>query len=79
MGRVPVRGVWAVSPTRVYTGPRGKVAHIIPSSAAGYVSAAMCGLWAWSRSDWRGTGTQDEYDRADSLPLCKNCLRKVES
>jgi hypothetical protein len=66
-----------MSGDRVYTGPRGKVAHLIPASAAGYVSRAACGLWAWSRSNWRGTGNQTEYDRAASLPLCKTCERKV--
>lgn len=63
---------------RVYTGPRGKVAHLIGGGAPGFVSAAVCGLWAWSRSDWRGLGTQDEYDRAASLPLCKSCERKAK-
>lgn len=62
---------------RVYTGPRGKVAHLIPGSSPGYVSRALCGLWAWARSDWKGTGNQTEYDHAAALPLCQTCERKA--
>lgn len=67
-----------MAPDRVYTGTRGKVAHLIPASSPGYVSRAFCGLWAWSRSNWRGTGSQSEYDLAAALPLCKSCERKAK-
>lgn len=65
---------------RRYTGPRGKVAHLLPPRALadGYVASALCGLWAWHHSAWRGTGSQDEYDRAESLPTCKTCERKAQ-
>lgn len=38
-------------------------------------SMAECGASALHSSDWRGTGTQDEYERAASLRECKKCLR----
>jgi hypothetical protein len=70
--------VLAVSPRRLpladyvrLYAPHGKLAHLSPP-------------WAWRevlcRPDgsrqpqaWLGTGSQDEYDRAASLPLCGRC------
>jgi hypothetical protein len=65
---------------RRYTSRRAKVAHLFdPIEHAGLVSVALCGLWAWHEHLWRGTGSQDEYERAASLPTCKNCARRVAS
>jgi hypothetical protein len=39
---------------------------------------SLCGVTpSWFRpvSDWRGTGTQEEYETAEQLPRCKRCVR----
>jgi len=60
--------------------PTGKVAHLLrPHYYGDHVSTVLCGLWAWHASWWRGTGSQDEYERAAALPVCKNCERKAAS
>jgi len=65
---------------RRYT-PGGKVAHLIwgpdwSRQEATYPHAA-CG-WSGQTTYWRGTGNQDEYDRAAELPVCRRCLAAVE-
>lgn len=59
--------------------PAGKVTHLLGAHdwSGAQVPHALCGLWAW-KVYWRGTGSQDEYDRAAALPICKSCLRKTE-
>lgn len=36
---------------------------------------AYCGMEPTWPDKWLGSGTQDEYDRAAELPVCKNCMR----
>jgi hypothetical protein len=54
--------------SRVYI-PSGRVAHLTPQG-----TVTLCGLW-YPEGFW-GTGSQEEYERAESLTLCKHCLRK---
>lgn len=57
--------------------PRGTVTHAFQRAPVGYASA-LCGvapLWYEPRSDWYGTGSQVEYERAAALPKCRRCLR----
>ena len=55
---------------------RGKVAHLIRSGMDGI---SVCNIWAGytATSDFWGSGSQEEYEKADSLPLCKSCLRAI--
>jgi hypothetical protein len=42
---------------------------------------ALCGRgvgWRDGAEEWRGTGTQDEYERAARLPRCLRCVRTIE-
>lgn len=59
---------------RVY-GKTGRFAHLVPlgEEPSGYV-IVMCRLGG---RQWLGTGSQDEYDRAASLPVCGQCLKAV--
>jgi len=54
----------------------GRVAHLLDpleySERTG-TAAVLCGLWEWYVHSWLGTGSQAEYERAASLPVCKNC------
>ncbi len=51
----------------------GDVLHAL-NSASGRV--ALCGrMPTWFRGDWYGTGSQREYERAASLPYCRQCYR----
>ncbi len=58
-------------PERRYL-PGGRVAHAVNPNHG----QAVCGTTA-DRDDWRGTGTQDEYERVAALPRCRACLRKM--
>ena len=58
----------SVDTSRVYT-PRGKAAHLTTQG-----TVTLCGLW-YPEGFW-GTGSQEEYEKADSLPTCKPCSRK---
>lgn len=67
---------------RRYTSPTASVAHLLSPfelSKFDHTPTALCGKWAWNASDWFGSGTQDEHDRAASLPTCKNCQKQVTS
>jgi hypothetical protein len=57
-----------MSESRVYI-PTGKVAHFTDQGTVTY-----CRLWV-PEGLW-GTGSQEEYERAASLPICKKCQRK---
>lgn len=50
-----------------------KHAMTLVESLAGHSSLALCGLWGFDHGPWLGTGSQNEYDEVDRLPLCKNC------
>lgn len=53
---------------RVYL-PKRKVAHLTDQGTISY-----CRIW--SPGGFWGTGSQEEYERAESLPLCKTCAKK---
>lgn len=61
---------------RMYA-PNGTVAHLVRPSWHPHVHpAAVCGLSGPRSWWWRGTGSQDEYERAEALPTCKTCERR---
>lgn len=60
--------------TRVYT-PQGRVAHLMRPYGAGGECTTLCPVVpvvAWP-GEWLGTGDQEEYERAEALPLCAVC------
>jgi hypothetical protein len=61
--------------TRVYT-RTGFSAHLLRPhySPDGPIDEALCGLLP-DADGWRGTGTQDEHERAGSLPVCRHCAK----
>lgn len=62
---------------RRYT-PGGKVTHLIFAPDWAYPNpAALCG-WSGQKEYWRGSGGQEEYETAASLPTCRRCLRWVD-
>lgn len=54
--------------------PGGTVKHLL-----GRVSdaGAICGVDTLPASNWRGTGSQDEYERLETLRPCRRCLREI--
>ncbi|MFF8831312.1 hypothetical protein [Streptomyces sp. NPDC015131] len=62
-----------MSDTAVYL-PGGTVSHRLKwnHSPNGAGSEALCGRTAWP-GYWYGTGSQDEEEKAASLPLCVAC------
>jgi hypothetical protein len=55
--------------------PRGGVRHrTTPNFLEPATLVAACGI-AESASYWRGTGSQDEYERLCRIPRCSNCIR----
>lgn len=63
-------------------GKRSQVAHVLDplfdGSRDGYLVVALCGLSAWSRSNWLGLGSYQEWERGRRMPLCLNCLRAIK-
>lgn len=59
--------------TRVFTAA-GTVAHVLGwgQSPNRIGETALCGRSAWP-DYWHGTGSQDELERAQDLPLCVSC------
>lgn len=57
---------------RVYT-KNGKVAHSVVEGRA-YGFCIVCRLEP--KGDWYGTGSQEEYEKAESLPYCKERRKK---
>lgn len=57
--------------------PTGKMRHaLVPAGGGlGDVLRAVCGIDVWRSSAWRGTGSQDEYERVARLPACRRCVR----
>lgn len=54
---------------------RGKVKHAVGQKADGWVErVAECGVGIDLFEDWFGTGTQDEYEKAEQLPACRRCV-----
>lgn len=56
---------------------RGTVVHYLSDGIYGPRPVAECGASTLHSSDWRGTGTQEEYERVEALPECKKCLHKL--
>lgn len=56
--------------TLVYT-PSGKVSHLILSELV--ESQPLCLRYSPSLTEWRGTGSQQEYETAASRPMCRDC------
>jgi len=56
--------------TFVYA-PTGHVAHVM-----NFGQWTNCGFTPMWPQQWRGTGSQAEYDKAKLLPLCRKCVPK---
>lgn len=54
----------------------GRMAHVIITSL-NYNASALCGMEA-AIGGWYGTGNQDEYDKAQKLPLCSKCEKNLK-
>jgi hypothetical protein len=54
--------------TRMYV-KRGRVSHAVDTLFGN--GGAVCGVYPWM--GWYGTGSQDEYDKAASMPRCQRC------
>jgi hypothetical protein len=52
----------------------GKVTHALTSPRE---CVSECGIGPWTYDQWRGTGSQLEYETAAALPKCRRCLRKI--
>ena len=54
--------------------PSGRVKHALrrPSDAG-----AECGLSVLPASEWRGTGSQREYEAVECLPECRSCVKAM--
>lgn len=64
-----------MSDTRAYL-PHGEVAHLLTGDTSPNSELpAACGVSPGVGGYWFGTGTQDEYDRAERLPTCQGCER----
>lgn len=59
--------------------PYGRVAHAFSrmSTIGQRTNDAVCGASTWDNVEWRGTGSQDEYEKAATLPRCRNCELKI--
>jgi transposase len=57
---------------RMYT---ARTAHLVRRTHYGSRVSA-CGRFPWP-NEWLGTGSQDEYERAAALPLCKLCEKET--
>lgn len=53
----------------------GRVAHVLDVGT--HRDTAACGMGLRQGEDWRGTGSQEEYERASVLPRCRVCVRYV--
>lgn len=42
-------------------------------------STAVCGTGPWMSIEWRGTGSQTEYENAAAYRCCKRCTRKLQA
>lgn len=54
----------------------GERLHALSTAAS---DSSLCGVIpGWYESDWRGTGSQKEHDKATSLPGCRKCLAMID-
>jgi hypothetical protein len=56
----------------------GNVRHAIVPGLYTSTSEAACGLYVVPASSWLGTGSQEEYERAEGLRPCRSCLAAIE-
>ena len=65
--------------TRVYVG-RGQKAHLMPNESYQRHKSVPCGTApVWFDPDgWKGTGSQDETEKAEAMDLCKRCVMVLE-
>jgi hypothetical protein len=55
--------------------PQRATAHCLRHSYdEGLGGPALCGARPFWSGDWRGTGSQNEYEQAARLPRCKRCV-----
>jgi hypothetical protein len=55
--------------------PRGRMRHAVRTPRD---LSSVCGLVnPWSADDWRGTGSQAEYEALAALRDCKACAKKA--
>lgn len=61
--------------------PTGEELHALRTAdnLCGHSSVAECGRAQWTCWAWHGTGSQNEYERAASLPKCPRCLAVIGS
>ena len=56
--------------------PRRKVKHAVPLNTmwhTGHDPISLCGIIIVIPDNWRGTGSQEEYDTIDKLSECQRC------
>lgn len=65
--------------TRVYR-PTGRTTHHLlpPGDTASSGVETLCGIRNSLGRTWLGTGGQEEYEKAASLPVCKRCEAAAE-
>lgn len=54
--------------------PRRKVVHALEPPIG---TRAICGTEVFGSALWMGTGTQEEYETAAALPMCRRCGDKL--
>jgi hypothetical protein len=60
----------------MYQGPHSKRSHWVPWGLA----RALCGAETeGGHTHWFGTGSMDEFDRAEGLTLCTECATRGAS
>jgi hypothetical protein len=58
--------------------PHGQVAHAISNiGPRSLYTSAACRTGPGFGSFWLGTGTQDEYEKAATLPRCRRCELRI--
>lgn len=57
-----------------YLGRKPRVRHALARSDD---AVALCGTWSIPALNWRGTGSQDEYETVAALPKCRRCQRRL--
>lgn len=77
----PVAGLTARAAVTWRYLPDRRVRHALivdASLLSGYYSTSLCGTsptWFRGSDEWRGTGSQAEYERVEELRECGRCTR----
>lgn len=58
-----------------YTSDRAKVKHGLWTTSH---NQAVCGLRVTVSHFWKGTGSQEEYERVEALPKCSRCVKAYD-